>query len=114
MYKEELENIEICFLYKKRGKELIKTKYNPKTNIHYWYFNTKLCYLSWKDDFKDLNLKPLAKNLITIAASNYILYKLENKDYKNSQEKDILYNDILKIEPEITKIMKENEIILKM
>ena len=114
MYKNEFENIEIYFLCEKTEQEIVEVYYDEQKDTHYWYFNTYPCYLKWKTKFKGLKLQKLTKNLLIIAASRYIISTIENEDYHNAQEYQALINDLNKIEPEIKKIITENEILSKL
>ena len=89
MYKNEFENVEIYFICNEEEEELIKTDYDKEKDIHYWYFNTYLSYKYWKNNFNGLHIKKMSKMLLTIAASRYIIYKLENEEY-NAIEYKIL------------------------
>ncbi len=114
MYKNEFENIEIYFICEEEGEELVNVEYNNKKDIHYWYFNSYLCYLKWKTNFKGLKIKELTKNLLTIGASRYLIFKIENAEYQNLTEYQILLKDLKKIQPQLKKIINDNEILLKL
>jgi hypothetical protein len=51
--------------------------------------------------------------LLTVAASRYIIYSLETKEYKNKKEHQRLLSDLSTIEPQIENIIKINDFILK-
>lgn len=112
MYKSETENIEIYFICDKRGDmKLVENYYDEILDVHCWYFNAYLAYKKWQENFKDLEMGDIAKMLLTVAASKYILYKLENNLYKNASEKRQLKKDLQKIEPSLKKIAKETDFI---
>lgn len=109
MYKDEIENIEIYFIcYKKKEMELVETYYDPVLDIHNWYFNAYLAYLYWQKGFKKLKMGKLAKKMLIIAASKYIIYALEHELYKNNNEYHQLLKDSIIINPELEKIIKES------
>ncbi len=108
MYKEETENIEIYFICDKRGgMDLVETYYDEVLDVHCWYFNSYLAYKKWQQDFKGLEIGDLARKLLIVAASKYILYKLENNNYKNVLEEKRLKKDLEKINPSLEEIAKE-------
>ncbi|MCI8670864.1 MAG: hypothetical protein HFI36_02360 [Bacilli bacterium] len=114
MYKEDTENVEVYFICNKKHKmELIETYYDEVLDIHSWYFNTYLAYQYWKQDFKTLELGDISRMLLTVAASRYIIYSLETKEYKNKKEHQRLLSDLSTIEPQIENIIKINDFILK-
>ena len=47
-------------------------------------------------------------------SGRYIISAIENENYNNVQEYQALINDLNKIEPEIKKIITENEILSKL
>lgn len=112
MYKEKSENIEVYFIcYKKEEMNLIESYYDEVIDIHYWYFNAYLAYKHWKINFKKIKLGELGKMLLIVAASRYIIYVLENKEYKNKKEYKELIKDLQKIKPKLEKIINENKIL---
>lgn len=112
MYKSETENIEIYFIcYKKKEMELIETYYDPVLDIHSWYFNAYLAYKHWQKGFKKLKMGDIAKKLLTIAASKYIIYSLEKENYHTRKEYEQLLKDSKIIEPELKEIIDETNFI---
>jgi len=114
MYKEKTENVEVYFIcYKKEEMNLVETYYDEILNIHYWYFNAYLAYSYWKKKFKNLEIGEIGKMLLIVAASRYLLYKIDNNEYNGKKE----YNKILKeleiIKPDLKNILDENDMILK-
>lgn len=115
MYKEKEENVEVYFIcYKKEEMELVETYYDEILDIHYWYFNAYKAYDLWKKKFKGLKSGNISKMLLTVAASRYLLYKLENKAFKSDKEYKIILKDLEKIEPELKQIIEENKILINM
>ena len=107
MYNDKSENVEVYFIcYKKEEMELVDTYYDPVLNVHSWYFNAYLAYKYWKNNFKGLQLGEIAKMLLIVAASRYIIYLLEGKDYKNEKEHKRLLKELHKIEPKLQKVVK--------
>ena len=111
MYKEETENIEIYFICSKKDMDLVESYYDAELNIHSWYFNAYLAYQHWQNNFKDLKLGKMAKMLLTVATSRYIIYSLEEKNYQNPEEQTKLIHDLKKIEPKLQKIIKNNSFL---
>ncbi len=106
MYKSSTENVEVYFIcYKKEEMELVDTYYDEVLDVHYWYFNAYLAYKYWKNKFKGLELGDIAKMLLIVAASRYIIYALDEKEYKNDKEYKRLLKDLHKIEPILEKII---------
>ena len=106
MYKDSSENVEVYFIcYKKEEMDLVDTYYDPVLDIHYWYFNAFLAYKYWQNNFKGLELGKIAKMLLIVAASRYIIYVLENKEYKTAKEHKRLLKDLEKIEPKLQKVV---------
>ncbi len=114
MYKDDLENVEIYFLCDRKDMDLVDVYYDRDLNIHYWYFNAHLAYLHWKNGFKNMPLGELTKMLLTVAASRYVLYQIENELYKNKREYKVLVKDLTKLEPLIKDFIQENEILQKL
>lgn len=114
MYKEKNENVEVYFIcYKKGEMELVETYYDEILDTHCWYFNAYLAYKHWKKGFKNLEATDLAKNLLTVASSRYILYKLEEETI-SAKERKRLTKDLIKIEPILKKIIEENEFLMNL
>lgn len=112
MYKSETENIEIYFICDDRkNMEIVETYYDEIEDKHYWYFNASLSYQKWQQGFHNLEMGDISRMLLTVAASKYILYKLENNEYKNEHEKKRLKKDLKKIEPSLKKIAEETDFL---
>lgn len=112
--KEETDNVEIYFICdRKEEMNLIESYYDSELNIHYWYFNAYLAYEVWKNNFKGIDGE-LAKMLLTVAASRYLIYRLDNKDYETKDELKQIKKDMKKINPKLDKIIKENKILLNL
>ena len=112
MYKSKEENVEVYFIcYKKEEMELVESYYDEILNIHYWYFNAYLAYQYWKNHFKGLSAGELSKKLLIVAASRYLIYMLENKEYKSSKECKILKKDLEKIDKELKIIIEDEQIL---
>ncbi len=115
MYKEKAENVEVYFIcYKKEEMDLVESYYDDVLKIHYWYFNAYLAYKYWKEKFKSLEIGEIGKILLTVAASRYLIYKIEQEDYQNEKEYKRILKDMKKIEPQLAKIIKENEILINL
>lgn len=112
--KEGTDNVEIYFICdRKEDLDLIESYYDKETNTHYWYFNAYLAYKEWKNNFKEIKGE-LAKMLLTVAVSRYLIYRLENKDYETKEELRELKKEMKKINPRLDKILKENKILLNL
>ncbi len=112
MYKSETENIEVYFIcYKKEEMELVETYYDDILDIHCWYFNAYLAYKYWKKKFKGLKIQETSKKLLIVAASKYLIYRIENEEYETEQERKRLLKDLEKIQPELQKITNEDSIL---
>lgn len=110
MCKEKEENVEIYFIcYKKREMELVESYYDEILNTQYWYFNAYLAYKEWKKKFKNLHVEKLTKDLLTLAASRYLIYQIENHKYKNAKEERKILKDLESIEEEINIIIAEGK-----
>lgn len=110
MKKEETDNVEIYFICDRKEKlDLIESNYDEQLNIHYWYFNCYLAYEAWKNNFKDIE-GDLGKMLLTVAASRYLIYRIDKKDYKTKKELKEIKREMKKINPRLDKIIKENNI----
>lgn len=111
MFKDKTENVEVYFIcYKKEDMELVETYYDEVLDTHCWYFNAYLAYENWKNKFKDINLTEISKMFLTVAASRYVVYCLENGEYKNNKEKKRLTSDLEKMAPTIKEIANEDGI----
>lgn len=111
MYKNKTENIEVYFIcYKKDEMNLIETYYDEVLDCHYWYINAYLAYKNWLNKFKKLKASKMAKNLLTVAVSRYLLYCLENHTYNSEQEHKNIINDMAKIDNELKKIIAKDKI----
>ena len=113
MYKEKNGNIEIYFIcYKGEEMDLIENYYDEILDIHEWYLNSFLAYKYWKNKFKNITLDDIAKMFLTIGASRYISYKIENNEYKNINEKNRLVKDLKSIKAKLKLVLNENKILL--
>ena len=85
MYKEKYKDLEIFLLcYKREDMDLIESYYDPVLQIYYLYFNAYKAYLSWKNNFEDINFdKNKAKKILTFIAKEDML-KIE-KDYNSTK-----------------------------
>ncbi len=111
MYKNETENVEVYFIcYKKEEMNLIETFYDEVLDCHYWYINSYLAYKAWQNKFKKLKFSKMTRNLLTVAASRYLLYCLENNMYKNKKEHKIIINHMNKIDNELQKIIANDKL----
>ena len=111
MYKSETENVEVYFICYKKEMQLIETYYDEILNTHCWYFNAYLAYKYWKKSFKNLQLKETSKNLLIVAASRYLLYCLENNNFKSKKDRNRFLKDLEIIQKELNYIMNEDELI---
>ena len=115
MYQEKEENIEIYFIcYKKDEMELVESYYDEILKTQYWYFNAYLAYKEWRKKFRNLKVEKLTKQLLTLAASRYLIYKMENQQYKNAKEEKRILKDLESIQKELKIIMEEGEILEKL
>ena len=115
MFKEKDGNVEVYFIcYKKKEMGLVESYYDEILNIHYWYFNAYLAYKCWKKKFRGLKMGRIGKMLLTVAASRYLLYMLENGEELNNKERSLIVNDLKKIEPILQKIVNKNNILLNL
>lgn len=114
MKKKETDNVELYFICDRKEKmDLVESYYDKRKNTHYWYFNAYLAYEAWKDNFKDIKGE-LAKMLLTVAASRYLIYKLEEDDYETEEELQQIKKDMKKINPKLENIINENKIFLNL
>lgn len=114
MKREETDNVEIYFICdKKEEMDLVESEYNQELNTHYWYFNAYLAYIEWKNGFKGVEGE-LAKTLLTVAASKYLIYKVEKKEYRTKEEFKQIKKDLRIINPKLKQILKENKILLNL
>lgn len=115
MYKNKVENVEVYFIcYKKEEMDLVETYYDEVLDIHCWYFNAYLAYKYWKRKYKNLEIGEMSKNMLTVAASRYLIYCIENKVYKNEKEHQRILKDMKKIELSLQKIINENDCLINL
>ena len=115
MYKSKEENVEIYFIcYKKEEMELVESYYDEVLDSHYWYFNAYLAYKHWLKNFKDLRVGELTKELLIVAASRYLIYKMENNEFKNNREKKKITQDLKKIQKELDYIIHDDPVLAKL
>ena len=116
MYKSKEENVEVYFIcYKKEDMELVESYYDEGLDIQYWYFNAYLAYQAWKKNFKGMkNIGYLSKQLLIVAASRYLLYMIENEEYKTKREKKIIEKDLEKIQKELEIIINDENILTRL
>ena len=115
MFRSKEENVEVYFIcYKKEEMELVESYYDEILDTHYWYFNAYLAYKYWLKKFKDLETGELSKQLLTVAASRYLLYCLENEKYKRQKKKKKMVKDLEKIDQELELIINEDNILTKL
>lgn len=115
MYKEKEENVEVYFIcYKKEDMDLVESYYDEVLDVHSWYFNAYLAYKYWKNDFKDLEVGEIGKMLLIVAASRYLLYVLDEKEYKNEEEREEFMKDLDAIEPMIKKIIDSEKFLINL
>jgi len=115
MYKEKTENVEVYFIcYKKEEMELVETYYDEILNVHNWYFNAYLAYKHWKNNFKDLEIGEISKMLIIVAASRYILYCIDEKEYKNKKEYNRLIKELDLIQPYLKEIIDSEKFLINL
>lgn len=114
MKKEDADNVEIYFVCDRKEKvELIESYYDEESNTHYWYFNAYLAYEAWKNNFKGIDGE-LAQMLLTVAASRYLIYRIDQKDYNSKKELKQIKKEMKKINPRLDEIIKENQILLNL
>ena len=94
----------IC--YKKEEMALIEEYYDEILNIQYIYINSYLAYKNWKTNYIKLNIPKNGKMLLTVAASKYILYNINNEKYNSEKE----YKKLIK---ELKRVNKELKIIIE-
>ena len=112
MYKNEFENVEVYFICDERkDMGMVDVYYDEINDIHNWYINAHLAYLHWKTGFKNMPIGDLTKGLLTVAASRYLLYVIENDLAKNKKEHKQYVMDLNKIEEGLSHIIQENEIL---
>ena len=115
MYKSKEENVEVYFIcYKKEEMDLVESYYDEVLDIHYWYFNAYLAYKLWKKKFKGLEAGELSKQLLVVAASRYLIYLIENKEFKNAKEYNKIVRDLEKIQKELEIIINDDNILTKL
>ena len=114
MFKSKEENVEIYFIcYKKEKMDLVESYYDEVLDIHYWYFNAYLAYKYWKKKFKGLEVKELSKQLLIVAASRYLIYVIENEEFKTPREYNKIVRDLEKIQKELDIIITDDNILKK-
>ena len=115
MYKSKEENVEVYFIcYKKEDMDLVESYYDEVLDIHYWYFNAYLAYKLWKKKFKGLEVQELSKQLLVVAASRYLIYVIENEEFKTPKEYNKIVRDLDKIQKELTIIISGDNILKKL
>ena len=115
MYKSKEENVEVYFIcYKKEDMDLVESYYDEVLDIHYWYFNAYLAYKLWKKKFKGLEVQELSKQLLVVAASRYLIYVIENEEFKTPKEYNKIVRDLDKIQKELTIIINGDNILKKL
>ena len=115
MYKIKEENVEVYFIcYKKEDMDLVESYYDEVLDIHYWYFNAYLAYKLWKKKFKGLEVQELSKQLLVVAASRYLIYVIENEEFKTPKEYNKIVRDLDKIQKELTIIINGDNILKKL
>ena len=115
MYKSKEENVEVYFIcYKKDEMDLVESYYDEVLDIHYWYFNAYLAYKYWKKHFRGLEAGELSKQLLVVAASRYLLYKIENEEFKTPREYNKAVRELEKIQKELNYIISEDNILTKL
>ncbi len=115
MYKSNTENVEVYFIcYKQEEMNLVESYYDELLDIHYWYFNAYLAYKSWKIKFKDLEIGEIGKMFLTVAASRYLIYQIEEEKFSNDKEYKKIMKDLKKINIELEKITLENSMVLNL
>lgn len=108
---KETENVEIYFICdKKTEMDLAESYYDKESNTHHWYFNAYLAYHEWKNEFKGID-GDMTKVLLTVAASKYLIYCIDNKKYETIDELKQIKKDLRKINPKLKKIVKENKVL---
>lgn len=113
MYKSKEENVEVYFIcYKKEEMELVESYYDEVLEIHYWYFNAYLAYKLWLKKFRGFSIGKMSKQLLIVAASRYLLYKIENEEYESEKEKNKYLKDLAKVQKELDRIIA-SETVLK-
>ena len=113
MYKNAFENVEVYFICDKRKEMgLVDVYYDEINDIHNWYINAYLAYLHWQNRFRNFPIGDLTKGILTVAASRYLLYVINNKLYQNDKEYQSYLKELNKIEKSLSKIVSENEILL--
>lgn len=116
MYKSKEENVEIYFIcYKKEEMNLVESYYDEVLDVHYWYFNAYLAYKYWLSKFKGLRkIDKISQQLLVVAASRYIIYQIENEEYKNEKEHQKLLKDLEKIQKKLKIIINNENILTKL
>ena len=109
MYKYLKGNIAMYFICYKNGRmKLIETYYDPILKVYNWYFNAYLAYKYWCKDFRGLHIDKYMKIFLTIGASRYLIYLIQNYNWNN--KKYVNYLDKLhKIELILKKYISNEE-----
>ena len=106
MYKDKTENVEVYFIcYKKEDMNLIETYYDEILDVHSWYINAYLAYKEWQNNFRRIKASKMARNLLTVAASRYLMYCIENDIYDAEFERKKIMHDLNKIDNKLQKII---------
>ena len=115
MYKSKEENVEVYFIcYKKEEMELVESYYDEVLDVHCWYFNAYLAYQYWLKKFRGPNIGDLSKQLLVVAASRYLLYKIENEEYESESQKKKYMKDLAKIQKQLEIIINDDNILTKL
>lgn len=115
MFKSKEENVEVYFIcYKKEEMDLVESYYDEVLDVHYWYFNAYLAYKHWLKKFKGLKVGELSKQLLVVAASRYLIYKIENEEYETEKEHQKFLKDLEKIQKELDVIINSENILTKL
>jgi len=111
MFKNKMESIEVYFIcYKKEEMQLVEIYYDKVLDVNCWYFNAYLAYKNWQNDFKNLKIENKLKDLLTIAASKYLIYCTINNEYENTEDKKEKLNNLEKIQIELTRIINDTNL----
>lgn len=108
---KETDNVEIYFICdRKEEMDLVESHYDEESNTHHWYFNAYLAYTEWKNDFKGID-GDMTKVLLTVAASRYLIYCIDNNKYETKEEFKQIKRELRKINPKLKKVVKENKVL---
>ncbi len=107
MYKEKFGDVVIYIIcYKKEEMELVEGYYDEILNEYCLYFNGYLAYVNWLNNFSNYKkLKDKVKILLTYIAFKYILYQINNNDFKSNYDYLKLKYELNIIEPNIKEIL---------